>query len=97
MNEEIVRLRYFNLKFTFGADTSCALLVDTLGFKEGPGVHLPGGRENIEAYWKIAIDSGGVRDVSVETIDARSSGAFGYEISYCQLLKSLVLFQKPSN
>lgn len=45
-----------------------------------PGEDMVRGRENIEAYWKIAIDSGGVRDVSVETIDAQSSGAFGYEI-----------------
>jgi len=45
-----------------------------------PGEALVRGRANIEAYWKAAIESGGVRDVSVETIDAQSSGALGYEI-----------------
>lgn len=50
-----------------------------------PGEDMVRGRENIEAYWKIAIDSGGVRDVSVETIDARSSGVLGYEIGTFEL------------
>lgn len=45
-----------------------------------PGEPLVRGRAAIEAYWKVAIDSGGVRDASVETIDAQSSGDLGYEI-----------------
>lgn len=45
-----------------------------------PGEAIVRGRADIEAYWKGAIESGGVRDVSVETIDAQSSGDFGYEI-----------------
>lgn len=38
------------------------------------------GRKAIEAYWKGAIETGGVRDATVETIDAKSSGDLGYEI-----------------
>ncbi len=38
------------------------------------------GREAIEAYWKGAIETGGVRDATVETADAMSSGDLGYEI-----------------
>lgn len=45
-----------------------------------PGEAPVRGREAIEAYWRAAIESGGVRDASVETIDARSSGDLGYEI-----------------
>ena len=45
-----------------------------------PGEAIVRGRANIEAYWKAALESGGVRDVSVETIDAQSSGELGYEI-----------------
>lgn len=45
-----------------------------------PGEPLVRGRAGIEAYWKAALESGGVRDVSVETIDAKSSGTLGYEI-----------------
>lgn len=45
-----------------------------------PGEALVRGRAAIEAYWKAAIESGGVRDASVETVDARSSGAVGWEI-----------------
>jgi ketosteroid isomerase-like protein len=37
------------------------------------------GREAIEDYWRGAIELGGVRDVSVETMDALSSGSLGYE------------------
>jgi len=44
-----------------------------------PGEPLVQGREAIEEYWRGAIESGGVRDVSVETYDARSSGWLGYE------------------
>ena len=44
-----------------------------------PGEPLVRGRTAIEEYWKGAIESGGVRDVSVETIDALSSGSLGYE------------------
>ena len=44
-----------------------------------PGEELVRGREAIEEYWRGAIESGGVRDVSVETIDALSSGSLGYE------------------
>lgn len=45
-----------------------------------PGEPLVRGRAAIEAYWTAAIQAGGVRDVSVETLDARSSGDLGYEI-----------------
>lgn len=44
-----------------------------------PGEPLVRGRAAIEEYWRGAIESGGVRDVSVETIDALSSGSLGYE------------------
>ena len=44
-----------------------------------PGEPLVRGREAIEEYWRDAIELGGVRDVSVETIDALSSGLLGYE------------------
>jgi uncharacterized protein (TIGR02246 family) len=44
-----------------------------------PGEALVQGRGAIEEYWRGAIESGGVRDVSVETMDARSSGSLGYE------------------
>jgi len=37
------------------------------------------GRQAIEEYWRNAIESGAIRDVSVETMDARSSGSLGYE------------------
>ncbi|MEO5581016.1 MAG: SgcJ/EcaC family oxidoreductase [Gemmatimonadaceae bacterium] len=45
-----------------------------------PGEEIVRGRPAIEAYWKGALESGGVRDVSVETIDAQSSGELGHEI-----------------
>jgi uncharacterized protein (TIGR02246 family) len=44
-----------------------------------PGEPLVRGREAIEEYWRGAIELGGVRDVSVETMDALSSGTLGYE------------------
>jgi len=44
-----------------------------------PGEPLVRGREAIEEYWRGAIEAGGVRDVSVETMDALSSGSLGYE------------------
>jgi len=44
-----------------------------------PGEPLVRGREAIEEYWRGAIEMGGVRDVSVETMDALSSGSLGYE------------------
>ena len=44
-----------------------------------PGEPLVRGREAIEEYWRGANESGGVRDVSVETMDALSSGSLGYE------------------
>ena len=45
-----------------------------------PGEPLVRGRAAIEEYWRGAIEAGGVRDVSAETIDALSSGALGYEL-----------------
>lgn len=45
-----------------------------------PGEPIVRGRAAIEAYWKGAIEQGGVRDASVETIDAANSGDSGYEI-----------------
>jgi uncharacterized protein (TIGR02246 family) len=44
-----------------------------------PGEPLVRGRKAIEEYWRAAIESGGVRNVSVETMDALSSGSLGYE------------------
>lgn len=44
-----------------------------------PGENLVRGRQAIEEYWRAAIEQGGVRDVSVETMDALSSGSLGYE------------------
>jgi len=44
-----------------------------------PGEPMVRGRQAIEEYWRGAIESGGVREVSVETIDAGSSGSLGYE------------------
>jgi uncharacterized protein (TIGR02246 family) len=44
-----------------------------------PGEPLVRGREAIEEYWRGAIELGGVHDVSVETMDALSSGSLGYE------------------
>jgi len=44
-----------------------------------PGEPLVRGRDAIEEYWRGAIEAGGVRDVSVETMDALSSGSLGYE------------------
>jgi len=44
-----------------------------------PGEPLVRGREAIEEYWKGAIELGGIREVSVETMDALSSGSLGYE------------------
>jgi len=44
-----------------------------------PGEPLVRGREAIEEYWRGAIEMGEVRDVSVETMDALSSGSLGYE------------------
>jgi ketosteroid isomerase-like protein len=45
-----------------------------------PGEAEVRGRAAIEAYWKGTIASGGLRDASVETIEAQSSGSLGYEI-----------------
>jgi len=50
-----------------------------------PGEAIVRGRANIEAYWKGAIESGGVREVSVETLDAQSSGELGFEIGTFEL------------
>lgn len=44
-----------------------------------PGEPLVRGRAAIEEYWRGAIEGGGVRDVSVETMNALSSGSLGYE------------------
>jgi len=44
-----------------------------------PGESVVQGRAAIEEYWRGALESGGVRDVSVETMDAQSSGSLGYE------------------
>jgi len=44
-----------------------------------PGEPIVRGRQAIEEYWRTALDLGGVRDVSVETMDALSSGSLGYE------------------
>lgn len=45
-----------------------------------PGEAMVRGRAGIEAYWKGALEQGGVRDAAVETIEAKSSGDLGYEI-----------------
>jgi uncharacterized protein (TIGR02246 family) len=44
-----------------------------------PGEPILKGRPAIEDYWRGAIESAGIREVSVETMDARSSGSLGYE------------------
>ena len=44
-----------------------------------PGEPMVRGRQAIEEYWRGAIESGGMREVSVETVDADSSGSLGYE------------------
>lgn len=44
-----------------------------------PGESLVRGRPAIEEYWRAALELGGVREVSVETMDAHSSGSLGYE------------------
>jgi uncharacterized protein (TIGR02246 family) len=44
-----------------------------------PGEPIVRGREAIEEYWRNALELGGVREVSVETMDALSSGSLGYE------------------
>jgi len=50
-----------------------------------PGEAMVKGRAAIEAYWKAAIEQGGARDASVETITAESSGDIGYEIGSFRL------------
>ena len=45
-----------------------------------PGHAMVQGRAAIEAFWKAGIEQGGVRDASVETLKAESSGDIGYEI-----------------
>ena len=50
-----------------------------------PGEPLVRGREAIEEYWRGAIELGGIRDVSVETMDAHSSGSLGYETGSFEL------------
>ena len=50
-----------------------------------PGEAMVRGRANIEAYWKGAIEAG-VRDATVQTIDAQSSGSMGYEIGTYTLI-----------
>jgi uncharacterized protein (TIGR02246 family) len=45
-----------------------------------PGEAMVQGRAAIEAYWKGAIEAGGARDASVETLDAQSSGDLGFEL-----------------
>jgi len=50
-----------------------------------PGEPLVRGRAAIEEYWRGAIEMGGIRDVAVETMDARSSGTLGYETGSFEL------------
>ncbi len=50
-----------------------------------PEEPLVRGREAIQEYWRGAIELGGVRDVSVETMDALSSGSLGYETGSFEL------------
>jgi uncharacterized protein (TIGR02246 family) len=47
-----------------------------------PGQPVVRGRQAIEEYWRGALEQGGVRDVSVETMDASSSGSLGYETGH---------------
>lgn len=44
-----------------------------------PGELPVRGRAAIEAYWKAGLE-GGLHDVRVETIDAKSAGDLGYEV-----------------
>ena len=50
-----------------------------------PGEAVVRGRDAIEEYWRGAIEMGGIRDVSVETMDAHSSGSLGYETGSFEL------------
>lgn len=50
-----------------------------------PGESIVQGRDAIEEYWSAAIELGGVRDVSVETVDAQSSGSLGFETGRFEL------------
>ena len=68
-----VELGQMNRDFASALNAKDAVLIP-------PGEPLVRGREAIEEYWRGAIESGGVRDVSVETMDALSSGSLGYEI-----------------
>lgn len=45
-----------------------------------PGEPVVKGRAAIEAYWQGAIDNAGIEGVTVETIEAKSSGSLGYEV-----------------
>jgi uncharacterized protein (TIGR02246 family) len=84
-----VELGQMNRDFAAALNAKDAKLAASLYTEDAvlipPGEDMVRGRENIEAYWKAAIEDGGVRDVSVETIDAQSSGALGYEIGTFEL------------
>ena len=53
-----------------------------------PGQPLVKGIAAIEEYWKGALELGGVRNVSVKTMDAYSSRALGYETGSVELTVS---------
>ena len=50
-----------------------------------PGERIVRGRGTIETYWKAGIEAG-VKDVSVDTIAAHSSGTMGYEIGTYRMM-----------
>jgi len=71
--------RDFAAALKAGDATAAAALYTEDAVLIPPGEPLVRGREAIEAYWRGAIEAGAVLDVSVETMDARSSGTLGYE------------------
>jgi ketosteroid isomerase-like protein len=60
------------------AKAAAALYTET-AILSPPGEPIVQGRQAIEEYWRSAIESGAIREVSVETMDAHSSGSLGYE------------------
>ena len=73
MNKDFAR--YINEKNA----TAAANLYDEHAMLLPPNEKTVSGRAQIQKYWQGAID-GGVGNVSVSTVDARSNGDLGYEV-----------------
>jgi len=71
--------RDFAAALNAGDATAAAALYTEDAVLIPPGEPIVRGRPAIEDYWRGAIESGGSRDVSVETMDASSAGSLGYE------------------